>query len=537
MGSLKSGALQQAVLNVAKLGDTDVLPLPPENHLFFDRAADVKAALVGLESNFLEQLNTRSPINHTALAPLGYTGFRWVTQIDPLWNAYLLACMTQLAPALEEARLPREAEVVYSHRFEPNPEDGSLFWRGGYQSFLERGDLLAEQHDYVVTLDIADFYGRVYHHRIENELRFIDSTSHLPSHVTRLLQAFSNGNSYGLPVGGPAARIISEAVLNSTDQLLHSMPDSFVFIRYADDYRIFVNSLNDAHRAIGMLSEKLLRNEGLSLQRSKTRILTKHDYLGSRPATEPRPGSAAKFLSLQLHFDPYSPTAEQDYEQLKDQLAEFDVLELLRHELDKGQVNTAVTRRLLATLKHLEEPTKSHAVASLMENVETLAPVFPNVMRAIAQVYDDITDATRTMVTSELTEMIRSGHHIARVETNLAYMLRVLSRDPATAVTRFLVQLLPGVHSHSTGPSPLIQHDLLLILANRGARYALHDMKPSYHTSHAWVKRAFLMSSYFLGDEGRHWRQSVSASLDAFDVLVRDWMGQRVQDNGWSIPL
>lgn len=537
MGSIGTDALEQAVLNIAKLGDTDVLPLAPENHIFFDKAEAAKSALSAIESDFLEQLSVRSPINHQALAPLGYTGFRWVTQIDPLWNAYLLACAAQLAPSLEEARLPREAEIVYSHRFEPNSEDGSLFWRGGYQAFLERGDSLAEQHDYVVTLDIADFYGRVYHHRIENELRYLDPDTHIPSHVTRLLQAFSNGNSYGLPVGGPAARIISEAVLNSTDQLLNSMSGSFSFIRYADDYRVFADSLNEAHRAIGMLSEKLLRNEGLSLQRSKTRILTRHDYLGSRPAAEPRAGSAAKFLSLQLHFDPYSPTAEQDYEKLKDQLAEFDVLELLRNELDKGHVNTAVTRRLLAALKHLEEPTKSHAVASLLENVETLAPVFPYVMRATAQVFDDLADETRSMAVSKLTQMIRDGHHIARVETNLAYMLRVLSRDPSSETTRFLVHLWSGTHSHSPGPSPLIQHDLLLILANRGARFALHDIKPSYHTSHAWVKRAFLMASYFLGDEGKHWRQGVSSSLDTFDLIVRDWMAGRVQDDGWRLPL
>jgi hypothetical protein len=38
----------------------------------------------------------------------GYTGFRAATQIDPLWNAYLLDVVIALGPSIEAARIPTE---------------------------------------------------------------------------------------------------------------------------------------------------------------------------------------------------------------------------------------------------------------------------------------------------------------------------------------------------------------------------------------------------------------------------------------------
>ena len=37
---------------------------------------------------------------------VGYTSFRWVTQIDPIWNAYLLGLVLSIAPAIEAERIP-----------------------------------------------------------------------------------------------------------------------------------------------------------------------------------------------------------------------------------------------------------------------------------------------------------------------------------------------------------------------------------------------------------------------------------------------
>ena len=93
---------------------------------------------------------------------------------------------------------------------------------------------------------------------------------------------------------------------------------------------------------IGLLSEYLLRNEGLSLQKSKTRVMTSAEYLSVLDPPEPPRGSAFDFLGLHIHYDPYSATASDDYDRLKENLGRFDILDLLGAELKKGRIERIV---------------------------------------------------------------------------------------------------------------------------------------------------------------------------------------------------
>ncbi len=78
----------------------------------------------------------------------------------------------------------------------------------------------------------------------------------------------------------------------------------------------------------------------------------------------------------------------------------------------------------------------------------------------------------------------------------------------------------------------------MLILARWGITYWLSDQKNYITDSHEWVKRAFIIASYVLGDEGRHWRSSSMRSMRPFDHIVRDWATDRLQsDNSWQVPI
>ncbi|TNM38451.1 RNA-directed DNA polymerase [Nocardioides albidus] len=525
-----------AVTNISRRGDTDVFPLTFENHVLFDRKGEVLDLLQATSQSFKDRLQTDGPQNHASLAPLGYNGFRWATQIDPLWNAYFLGVVLSLAQEIEDVRIPVEDEVVFSHRFQASA-DGNLFDPTGWAKFQAKSLKLAENHPYVVSVDIADFYGRVYHHRIENELKHIDASGNRSGQIRDLLMDFSKHVSYGLPVGGPAARILSELVLNATDQLLRAQAPPFVFIRYADDYRFFVPDLEAAYRVIGFLSEKLQRNEGLSLQRSKTRIMTSSEFVSATRPHDPRPGSAAKFLSLHLYYDPYSATAEEDYDALKEQLQEFDVLGLLRAELFKGRVDAALTRKLVSALKHMQELPKHQAIKSLLDNIDTLTPVVPHVMRAIYENVDSLADAAQEEVHAAIRDFIHSGHHVARVEVNLAYMVRVLARRQSRETSDLLIQLFSRAHGYADTPAPNIQRDIILALARWEKTFWLHDIKPQFRGLHAWAARAFAVASFALGDEGRHWRSGTKSSLSDFDRIVLDWAADKSQQPGWEIPL
>src|SRR5881397_775620 len=122
-------SLRFAVRNVAKWGDTDVLPFPLENHWFHDAEDDVVALLTGLDQDFEKWLSDYPLLFDKVLAAVGYVGFRGATQIDPIWNAYLLALVAELGPEIEAARIPTSANRVFSYRFALDSETHTMFDR------------------------------------------------------------------------------------------------------------------------------------------------------------------------------------------------------------------------------------------------------------------------------------------------------------------------------------------------------------------------------------------------------------------------
>lgn len=88
---------ERAIANVARHGDTDIFPFPVENNVFYDCKQETIALLEDIHQNFDHWLSTHPPVNEGALAPVNYTGFRWASQLDPLWNLYFLALVLSIA--------------------------------------------------------------------------------------------------------------------------------------------------------------------------------------------------------------------------------------------------------------------------------------------------------------------------------------------------------------------------------------------------------------------------------------------------------
>lgn len=525
-------AFSLAVRNIAAWGDTDIFPLPVENHVLHDRQSPVVELLVAMHHDFDSHVANHGPVNESALALVGYTGFRWATELDPIWNAYLLGIVIAVAGELEGERVPEEREVAFSYRWAPDAEDAGLFRRDAWARFLARSREIAEDHAYVVTCDIADFYSRIYHHRLENALRFATADQTIARHIIRLLRLVSSNKSYGLPVGGPAARMLSELLLDRTDRLL--LRERVTFVRFADDYHLFADSRDEAYKALQLLSEKLYRNEGLSLQKAKTRVMDREEFIRSAlflvDDDEARPG-AQSLLRLSLRFDPYSPTAEEDHQALREQIERFDITGMLAREMAKSRVNVSLTRRLVRAIQFLEPSIRDAAVLSLMDNLEVLAPLLPTVLRTVRELFDDLGVDAQEAIILRILNLIDTGSYLIGVELNLAYALRVLAaRRSEEAEVR-----LASLYGSEIGA--FIKRDIMLIMARWGARDWLSDAKNSYGHMHPWVKRAFVVSSFVLGDEGEHWRRAIRRTQSPFDAQVLAWAAERSRDTGWQVPV
>lgn len=525
-----------AVKNISKYGDTDIFPFPIENHAFHDLPDKIIELLKAIDADFENHLNLMPVLTAKDLSVVGYSGFRWGTQIEPIWNAYLLALVLSIAEELESKRLP--ATTVFSYRLKPNFEEGLIFDKEiGWSQFRNTGISYASSHDFVLKCDISDFYPRIYHHRLENALKRATTNSEAVRRIMKLLMIISDGVSYGLPVGGPAARILSEILLNRVDRLLKN--ESITFCRFVDDYLVFAKDRQSAHSSLISLTNFLLSHEGLSLQKNKTRVMTSSEFMATTDFSDaaeresPEEERVKLFKQLRLYYDPYSPTADDDYQKLSDQLKSFDIIGMLGRELGKSRIDEGLARRLINATKLLHPTVQNEAALSMIQNYELLYPIFPTVMIFYRGIVESLTQETREKIFESIRNLIRGNSYITQVPTNLAYALRVIADDKSEETEIILSDL------YKQPLSMMIKRDIILIMGRRGADHWISNCRKNFATLTEWEKRAVLICSYILQDEGSHWRKNISGNLNAFQKITINWASASKQKNpnDWKIPV
>ena len=534
----KDQAFELAVKNIAKFGDTDIFPYQIDNQVFYDDPSGTIDILKEIDTGFDQAIEKIPLLAVKSLAAVGYAGFRWGTQIDPIWNAYLLSLVLRIGDDIERARVSIDKEVVFSYRYKPDFTSASVFDPSiGWHEFQMRSIDLARKYSYVLVCDISDFYPRIYHHRLENSLKRATVDADAIKRIDSILFRIAEHVSYGLPIGGPAARLLSELLLNRIDRLLLS--EQIQYCRFVDDYRIFANSREEAYRSLVRLSELLLVNEGLSLQKTKTRILTSGEFLQTSSLAEENKAEtheeqeARLFSRLRLRYDPYSPNAEEEYEALKEELNKFDIVGMLGRQLTKSRIEEGLTRRLIGAVRHLPDQMKNRAVSSMFASLDILYPVFPAVMIVTRAVMADLDNNTQNEVFKALRDLISSGSYITQVPANLSFAIRVLVIDNSEETEAVLVRLSREQHNM------MIKRDLILSMANRGADYWISNCRKQYSTLTTWERRALIVSSYILEDEGKHWRDGIRKELNSYDQHLMKWAGSKkmAQGNAWHIPI
>jgi hypothetical protein len=531
--------IELAIKNITRYGDTDIFPFPIENNVFFDNQEKTVKHFLKFDSSYSENIDKSPPVNISTCSPIGYTGFRWATQIDPEWNAYFLALVLSVAEESEKQRVKTEQKVIHSYRFKPDYETGQLFdidinWRSFHLESLEIAK--SDKYEYVVTCDIADFYSRIYHHRLENALLRLNFNNDTPKRIMGILQKFSGTNSYGLPIGGPAARILAELALNNLDKILKL--NGIRFTRFVDDIHLFASSKEEAHQFLNFLSIKLMNNEGLTLQKHKTQILTKSEFIklvSSRIHADSEDGKTqyrTKFMALPVRYDPYSPTADEDYKEIKKELESFDILGLLNEELRKSRIHQQFSKHLLKSLSVLDSEIVSEAFIAIVQRLDLLYPIFPNLMMAATHNFDKLNPRAQERLLDALQELVKTDSYIIQIELNAAYMVRLLGKKQTTENEETLSFL-----NKKFQDSMLVRSWILQVFSNWKMDFWLSDLRSNFPTMTKWERRIFIVASYFMKDEGSHWRNHNKKGFSDFEILIRDWAADRIQIKDWNIPL
>jgi len=303
------------------------------------------------------------------------------------------------------------------------------------------------------------------------------------------------------------------------------------FCRFVDDYHIFAQTEEELYSDLLYLSKILIENEGLSLQKSKTRIITTEEFIQTSIVNAEESQNAKNIFAISLKYDPYSLTAEEDYEKLKEEIEKLDILTVLSQELNKTRVHTNLMKRVITSLKYLELSKIENAVNALLDNIDILFPVLPNLMILFESVFDKLTPETQNKMQDLIRELINKSSYLMKIELNITYALRILSKIYSDENEITILKVFDSTESL------LIRRDIILIMSKWNATHWISDIKNRYSSMTVWEKRSFILACYKLGDEGKHWREHFKEQFNKFDFLYRDWMSGRVQISGWELPI
>ncbi|HTI66671.1 MAG TPA: RNA-directed DNA polymerase [Caulobacteraceae bacterium] len=273
---ISEASVRRAIDHLGSFGDTDLFPRLPEMRCFIERPA---ATAIDCKNINIGQYTPTGVVE--TLTPKSWLGFRIAHQLTASDNVIYLAALLDCAPNLEAARLPKDGNEAFAYRFEAG-ESVRIFEsaRGYHQWIAYLADFGRAKSPFApdrpaVATDISDFYQRIYFHRIENVLQDAGCPKGPAELIKKVIRTTRARQSYGLPVGSTASRLLAECLLNDTDVFLCNM--GVEFTRYVDDFRIAIPPGLEAHSILCRLAEHLMVTEGLSLNVSKTKMTTLND--------------------------------------------------------------------------------------------------------------------------------------------------------------------------------------------------------------------------------------------------------------------
>jgi hypothetical protein len=264
-------SLEFAKTHIQNFYDSDFFPKPFEYEALWHCWNDVVKELT---SRNVTKLPIKPPISLSAPKPDGT--YRIVHQLDPLNSIIYTALAYLIAPSIEQKRGPISAKIACSYRVSIN--DGSFFSAGnGYLDYSSQSEALGERFSHVLTTDISDFYNQIYLHRLNNGIEHCNNElKQVGDDIEKFISSLNNTASKGIPVGPAASIIMAETTLIDIDEFLQNLGVSHT--RYVDDYRIFSNSEEKLSHVLQELTLYLYKTHRLSLNGSKTKILSSSDY-------------------------------------------------------------------------------------------------------------------------------------------------------------------------------------------------------------------------------------------------------------------
>lgn len=161
---LTEADLKWALTHLDKYGDTDLFPRPFEIMLMTEHKRRVIDHVRNLD---IAQYRWQEP--RRTLVLKDELSFRNACQLEPLDAVLFAGLIRHHTKALEAHRGDKDGKRIFSYRTKPEAS-GRLYSDDRYKAFWQASATLSGSAEIVLVTDISDFYNRVYHHTVEQEL-------------------------------------------------------------------------------------------------------------------------------------------------------------------------------------------------------------------------------------------------------------------------------------------------------------------------------------------------------------------------------
>ena len=268
--------VNKAINNIIKEGITDVDLFLPFYEIKILEDENQKNELIEKYTKMLFEQDFEnipfSKINYFLFPKNDFTSYRKCALIQIVDEIKYLSLVLSIAKEIENARLQKSKNLIFSYRYIGNKESYLFDEKYNYQSFRnEIGKIISKnKYQVMICCDISNYYDRINIHRLISKLYTISTKKEVIEKIEKLLLFWANRNSYSLPVGSNASRILAEAALIDVDKYLYD--NSIKFIRFVDDFRIFCTDVVEAQKVLNMLINRL-DMEGLYLNSKKTKLV------------------------------------------------------------------------------------------------------------------------------------------------------------------------------------------------------------------------------------------------------------------------
>jgi len=518
--TLTSAELENAKAAISHHGYSAMLPQPPEWKVVEAHWPTIRDSLERID---LDTYDPQKPMK--VFAPKNRASVRLLYMLHPQ-DLILYTALTLIAKNdIEANRLPVSAKKVFSYRADVAKPAEIYDSRGSYEAYRAQLKVRASRGSvrYVGVADIADFYPRIYQHRLENVIESVASTQRVRD-VARVLVKKLIGNllgkdSYGIPVGPYASRLLAEAILIDVDASLQSKGTDFV--RWVDDYNIFCKTEYEAQSVLFSLGEWLFSKHGLTLQSAKTKILTIDDYrrevlFEHDDHITDRDTVVEMLRDFRIGYDEEDDEFADDEDdndgvdegELEKALAVLQGTDL-RGMLEASLADTALVDYQAVTYALSKLPRipgapnelKREVLDLVIENAELLYPVAEHIAGYILS-FDDLTNAEQKRIARKLLKPLKS-RRTPPPPYYAMWILHIFASSKDWNHAQDIVRL------YSEATSEVIKRFAALAIHSSGSRAQALAAKDEYTAASPLLRLAILFASQKLGaDERKHWRLS-----------------------------